>query len=130
MKVLQELLGETPVSTFLESSLTHAPISMPDRAKPFADHLDRDVVRAVSEDGRAILRIIREGRTLLDDAMGSSTPQRRCGSSAFAAGPKAAERRGESGPPRHAVRRTRGARPEGFLVPGAPLEWNGAPTPG
>lgn len=41
---------------------------MPDRARPFAGHLDWDVVRAVIEDGRAVLRIIREGRMVHDDA--------------------------------------------------------------
>jgi 50S ribosomal protein L16 3-hydroxylase len=68
LKVLQQLLGETPVSTFLESSFTRAPFSMPDTAAPLADHLDWDVVRAVIEDGRGVLRIIRDGQMVLDDA--------------------------------------------------------------
>jgi 50S ribosomal protein L16 3-hydroxylase len=68
LKILQDLLGDQPVQSFLESAFTRQPFSMPDRAAPYADLLTWDVVRHVLKEGRSVLRIIKDGKMVQDDA--------------------------------------------------------------
>lgn len=57
-----------PLQDFLENTFQRQPFSLPDRARPFEHLLDWDVVREVIEAKRSFLRIIKDGRMVLDDA--------------------------------------------------------------
>lgn len=53
---------------FLENVFTRQPFSLPDRARSLGHLLTWDVVREVIEAKRSVLRIIKDGKMVLDDA--------------------------------------------------------------
>ena len=68
MNVLQELLGPVPVYEFLQRNLTRLPFAMPDRAERYKHDLTEADFAAIVENRRSILRIVRNGRLVQDNA--------------------------------------------------------------
>jgi len=68
MKILTQLLGDLPLQQFLDDAFQRQPFSMPDHAKPLAHLLDWDVVREVIGAKRSVLRIIKDGKMVRDEA--------------------------------------------------------------
>jgi 50S ribosomal protein L16 3-hydroxylase len=68
MGVLQELLGAVPVSEFLQRSFARLPFAMPDRAAHYRHHFTDADFAAMVEHTQAVLRIVRNGRMVLDNA--------------------------------------------------------------
>jgi len=67
MDILQELLGPVPVHEFLHRTFTRVPFAMPDRAARYTHEFTEADVAAVVEDGRSILRIVRDGRLIREN---------------------------------------------------------------
>lgn len=66
MKILQSLLGELPVSQFLEKHFTRIPFSSAGGAKSYTGHLDWNVVREIIEKDKSVLRIVKDGKMVSD----------------------------------------------------------------
>ncbi len=66
MKILQKLLGEMPVSLFLEKHFTRLPYSQPAGASSFTGHLDWKVIEKIIQDDKSILRIVKDGKMVSD----------------------------------------------------------------
>jgi 50S ribosomal protein L16 3-hydroxylase len=73
MDVLQELLDPVPVREFLLSHFTRFPYAMPDRAARYTRDLTAADFAAIVEDSRSILRVVRNGRLVQDNARMSWT---------------------------------------------------------
>ncbi|MGE3538793.1 MAG: cupin domain-containing protein [Candidatus Tectimicrobiota bacterium] len=68
MDILQELLGPVPVHEFLHRTFTRVPFAMPDQAARYRQEFTEADLAAVVEQGRSVLRIVRNGRMVLDQA--------------------------------------------------------------
>jgi 50S ribosomal protein L16 3-hydroxylase len=68
MNALQELLGPVPVREFLHSNFTRVPFAMPDRAARYTHDFTEADFAAMVEDSRSILRIVRDGHLVHDNA--------------------------------------------------------------
>jgi 50S ribosomal protein L16 3-hydroxylase len=68
MNVLQELLGPVPVREFLQRHFTRVPFALPDRAARYTRAFADADFAAMVEGSRSILRIVRDGRLVLDHA--------------------------------------------------------------
>ena len=69
MDILQELLESVPVHEFLHRTFTRVPFAMPDRAVRYTHEFTEADIAAVVEDGRSVLRIVRNV-----DALYTKTP--------------------------------------------------------
>jgi 50S ribosomal protein L16 3-hydroxylase len=68
MHVLQELLGPMLMSEFLQRHFTRLPFALPDRATRYMHDLTDADFTAMVEGSRSTLRIVRDGRLVLDHA--------------------------------------------------------------
>ena len=68
MHILQELLEPIPVHEFLHRAFTRAPVAMPDRARRYTQDFTEADIAAMVETGRSVLRIVRQGRLVHDQA--------------------------------------------------------------
>ena len=68
MDVLQELLDPMPVHEFLHRAFTRVPFAMPDRARRYTQEFTDADIAAMVETGRSVLRIVRNGRLVHDQA--------------------------------------------------------------
>jgi ribosomal protein L16 Arg81 hydroxylase len=68
MHVLQELLGVVPVREFLQRHFTRLPFAMPDRAAHYMRHLTATDFAAMVEHPGPVVRIVRQGRLVRDNA--------------------------------------------------------------
>jgi ribosomal protein L16 Arg81 hydroxylase len=68
MDILQELLDPIPVHEFLHRAFTRAPVAMPDRARRYTQDFTEADIAAMVETGRSVLRIVRQGRLVHDQA--------------------------------------------------------------
>jgi ribosomal protein L16 Arg81 hydroxylase len=68
MNVLQELLDPVPVHEFLQGHFTRLPFAMPDRAARYTHDLTEADFAAMVESPCSILRIVRDGRLVHDNA--------------------------------------------------------------
>jgi ribosomal protein L16 Arg81 hydroxylase len=68
MDVLQELLGPVSMREFLQHNFTRVPFAMPDRAGRYKHHLTDADFAAMVEHARTIVRIVRNGRLVHDNA--------------------------------------------------------------
>jgi len=67
MDILQELLEPVPVHEFLHRTFTCVPFAMPDRAVRYTHEFTEADIAAVVEDGRSVLRIVRNGRLVYEN---------------------------------------------------------------
>jgi ribosomal protein L16 Arg81 hydroxylase len=68
MNVLQELLEPVSVGDFLQNNFTQFPFAMPDRAARYTHDFNEADFAAMVESSRAVLRIVRDGRLVQDNA--------------------------------------------------------------
>jgi ribosomal protein L16 Arg81 hydroxylase len=68
MKVLQELLHPLSIGAFLQSHFTRLPFAMPDKAARYARSFTEADFAGMVESSRSILRIVRDGRLVHDNA--------------------------------------------------------------
>jgi 50S ribosomal protein L16 3-hydroxylase len=68
MHILQELLEPIPVHEFLHRAFTRVPVAMPDRARHYTQDFTEADIAAMVETGRSVLRIVRQGRLVHDQA--------------------------------------------------------------
>ncbi|MGZ3790021.1 MAG: JmjC domain-containing protein [Bacteriovorax sp.] len=68
MKILNELLKEHSLETFLSKNFTRFPFSLPHNASPFKSYLDWKVVQTAIEQKKSVLRIVRDGVVTKDHA--------------------------------------------------------------
>jgi ribosomal protein L16 Arg81 hydroxylase len=68
MQVLQELLGPVPVSDFLHHHFTRRPFALPDTATRYTHAFTDDDFTAIVEHPQSVLRIVRDGRLVHDNA--------------------------------------------------------------
>jgi ribosomal protein L16 Arg81 hydroxylase len=68
MNVLQELLGQVPVSEFLQRTFSRVPFAMPDRAGHYTTHFTEADFAGMVEHTGATLRVVRNGRMVQDNA--------------------------------------------------------------
>jgi 50S ribosomal protein L16 3-hydroxylase len=73
MSVLQELLGPVPVREFFQRHFSRLPFAMPDRAGYYTTYFTDADFAAMVEHARSILRIVRDGRLVQDNARMSWT---------------------------------------------------------
>lgn len=66
MKILQTLLGEVPVSQFLEKHFSRLPFSSPGGATAFTDHLNWTVVESIIKEDKSVLRVVKDGKMVSD----------------------------------------------------------------
>lgn len=66
MKILEQLLGESPSATFLPKHFTRLPFSKPSGAKDFTDVLNWETVKNILQQKKSILRIVQDGRMIKD----------------------------------------------------------------
>jgi 50S ribosomal protein L16 3-hydroxylase len=82
MSLLQELLHPLSIGEFLQSHFTRFPFAMPDKAVPYVHGFSEADFASIVESPRAILRIVRDGRLVHDNARLSWAEARayhRCG---------------------------------------------------
>ena len=77
MHILQELLEPIPVHEFLHRAFTRAPVAMPDRARRYTQDFTEADIAAMVETGRSVLRIVRQGRLVHDQARPPGRRRRR-----------------------------------------------------
>jgi 50S ribosomal protein L16 3-hydroxylase len=68
MDVLQELLGQVPVSEFLQRTFARVPFAMPDRAGHYTTHFTEADFACMVEHPCATLRVVRNDRMVQDKA--------------------------------------------------------------
>ena len=68
MNVLQELLDPVSVHQFLQSNFTRLPFAMPDKAARYLQDFTEADYAAMVESSRSVLRIVRDGRLVQDNA--------------------------------------------------------------
>jgi hypothetical protein len=68
MHVLQALLAPMPVREFLQRYFTRAPFALPDHAARYTRVFTDADFAAMVEGPRSILRVVRDGRLVLDQA--------------------------------------------------------------
>jgi ribosomal protein L16 Arg81 hydroxylase len=66
MKILEQLLGEDPKTTFLEKHFTRLPFSKPSGARKFTDLLNWETVEEVITAKKSALRIVQDGKVIKD----------------------------------------------------------------
>lgn len=66
MKILQDLLGETPADQFLEKHFTRLPFSKAGGALPFTDLLNWKVVEDIIKEDKSVLRVVKDGKMVSD----------------------------------------------------------------
>jgi ribosomal protein L16 Arg81 hydroxylase len=66
MKILQSLLGETPVEQFLEKNFTRLPFSVPGGARDFTKLLNWKVIEKIIEADKSVLRVVKNGKMISD----------------------------------------------------------------
>jgi len=64
--LIDRLLGDFGVEKFLQAHFNRLPFSRPDHASDLRDCLTWDVVRAVLERGKSVLRVVNDGKMVLD----------------------------------------------------------------
>ena len=64
MDILQELLHPVPVHEFLHRTFTRVPFAMPDRAARYTHEFTEADIATVVEDGRSLLRVVRNGHLI------------------------------------------------------------------
>jgi 50S ribosomal protein L16 3-hydroxylase len=68
MDLLQELLDPVPVHEFLHRTFTRVPFARPERAARYRHEFTEADIAPVVEDGRSLLRIVRNGRLVHETA--------------------------------------------------------------
>lgn len=66
--MLQELLGPVPVREFLQRYFARVPFAMPERAMHYTHHLTPADFAAMVEHARSVVRVVRQGRMVRDNA--------------------------------------------------------------
>ena len=68
MKILDDVLGELSLDAFLQKYLHHFPLSVPHSASDYRKYLNWSVIEAILQEKKSMLRIVKEGRMVRDDA--------------------------------------------------------------
>ena len=68
MDILNNVLGELPLDSFLTKYFHHFPLSVPSTAGDYRQYLNWSVIEAILQERKSMLRIVKEGRMVHDDA--------------------------------------------------------------
>lgn len=66
MNILKQILGDTPLETFLQKHFTRLPFSVPHGALPFTELLNWPVVDEIIKSKKSVLRIVHNGKVIKD----------------------------------------------------------------
>lgn len=66
MKILADLLGESPEATFLPKHFTRLPFSRPHGGAAYKEYLNWDMVEKVISSKKSVLRIVQDGKVIKD----------------------------------------------------------------
>lgn len=66
MKILSELLGDVPLTAFLEKHFTRLPFSRPGGARQFRDLLSWTTVENIVREDKSVLRVVKDGKMVSD----------------------------------------------------------------
>lgn len=68
MEILKNVLGELSLDVFLQKYFNHIPLSLPHSANDYRKYLNWSVVEAILQEKKSMIRVVKEGRMVLDDA--------------------------------------------------------------
>lgn len=68
MEILNNVLGELPLEVFLQKYFHHFPFSSPASANQYRHYLNWPVVEKIIQEQKSMLRIVKEGKMIQDDA--------------------------------------------------------------